>query len=269
MIERGLTILAADDERTQLEDLARMLRSSPLVDDVECAADGRVALVMASQRRYDAIFLDVRMPELDGVALARVLRRFATPPQLVFVSAYDTAAVDAFELQAVDYLRKPVSRRRLEDALDRVSAAAESGDGLSVNRRYAGGGGGVRDAAPAPGHGIAGGTDPDVIAVANPRGGAVRLIARDAILYAQAHGDYARIVTADGRYLVRATIGELEQRWAPHGFARVHRQHLANLHRAIEIRPQLGGTAELVFADGQAIPIARRKAGELRRHLGV
>jgi DNA-binding LytR/AlgR family response regulator len=250
---RGLTILAVDDEHTQLEDLARMLRSSALVDEVECAFDGREALVKASEERFDAIFLDVRMPELDGLALGKVLRRFASPPQLVFVSAYDTAAVDAFELHAADYLRKPVSRRRLEEALDRVSAATQQAANGS--------------ATPSPGPGP--GAEPDVIAVANLLGGGTRLLSRDAILFAQAHGDYARIVTEDGRYLLRATIAELERRWEPYGFARVHRQHLANLHKAVEIRPELGGTAELVFGNGQTIPIARRHVGELRRRVGL
>ena len=72
-----LTILAVDDERTQLEDLARLLRSSPMVEEVECAFDGHDALVKASAEHYDAIFLDVRMPDLDGLELGRVLRRFA------------------------------------------------------------------------------------------------------------------------------------------------------------------------------------------------
>ncbi len=121
-----LTILAVDDERTQLDDLARLLRSSPIVDEVECAGDGHDALVMASAQAYDAIFLDVRMPDLDGLELARVLRRFAQPPQLVFVSAYENAAVDAFELHALDYLRKPVSRARIEETLERISVAVES-----------------------------------------------------------------------------------------------------------------------------------------------
>src|SRR3954454_9255848 len=103
-----LTILAVDDEHTQLEDLARLLRSSPIVTDVECAFDGHDALVKASAHTYDAIFLDGRMPDLAGLELARVLRRFAAAPQLVFVSAYDGAAADAFELRALDYLRKPV-----------------------------------------------------------------------------------------------------------------------------------------------------------------
>src|SRR5437764_753026 len=128
-----LTILAVDDERTQLEDLARLLRSSPSVEEVECACDGRDALAKLSSQPYDAIFLDVRMPDLDGLELARVLRRFAAPPQLVFVSAYDTAAVDAFELAALDYLRKPVSRHRVEEALERVVTALDRGRPPAAN----------------------------------------------------------------------------------------------------------------------------------------
>jgi DNA-binding LytR/AlgR family response regulator len=99
-----LTILAVDDEHTPLEDLARLLKSFSSVHAVECAFGGHDALLKASSEAYDAIFLDVRMPDLDGVELGRVLRRFASPPQLVFVSAYDGAAVDAFELRALDYL---------------------------------------------------------------------------------------------------------------------------------------------------------------------
>ncbi len=129
MTSRGLTILAVDDEQTQLEDLARLLRGFPSVEDVECAAGGQDALVKASGQPYDAIFLDVRMPDLDGLKLARVLKRFSNPPQIVFVSAYDTAAVDVFELRAVDYLRKPVSRRRVEEALERIAVAREQTDG--------------------------------------------------------------------------------------------------------------------------------------------
>ena len=129
MSSHRLTILAVDDERTPLEDLARLLRSFPAVDEVDCAYGGHDALLKASSQAYDAIFLDVRMPDLDGLELCRVLRRFASAPQVVFVSAYDSAAVDAFELRALDYLRKPVSRRRLEEALERVAAAVEAAEG--------------------------------------------------------------------------------------------------------------------------------------------
>jgi two-component system, LytTR family, response regulator len=246
----GLTILAVDDEQTQLEDLARMLRSLPGVEDVECAFDGHDALVKASAHSYDAIFLDVRMPDLDGLELGRVLRRFASPPQLVFVSAYDNAAVDAFELRALDYLRKPVARQRLEEAVARVQTAVETRTGPRGENGHSGG-------------------DSEMIAVANVRNGSTRLITRNSIMFAQSYGDFVRIVSDDGRYLLRATLSELERRWAPFGFVRVHRQYVANLNRAVELRPRLGSTAELAFADGQTIPIARRHVAELGRRLGV
>lgn len=251
----SLHLLAVDDERSQLEDLARLLQSFTAVEAVECAADGPDALHRLSSQAYDAIFLDVRMPGLDGLELGRVLRRFASPPQLVFVSAYDNAAVDAFELRALDYLLKPVSRRRLGEALERVIAAVERGgeDGRGAAGEAAG------ETGPAG----------EMIAVANVRSGSTRLVSRSAILYAQSHGDFVRIVTADGRYLLRATLSELEQRWKPFGFVRVHRQYLANLARAIELRPQLGGGAELVFGADHVIPVARRQTAELGRRLKV
>jgi two-component system, LytTR family, response regulator len=251
-----LTILAVDDEHTPLEDLARLLRSFPAVREVECAFGGHDALLKASSQAYDAIFLDVRMPDLDGVELGRVLRRFASPPQLVFVSAHDGAAVDAFELRALDYLRKPVSRRRLEEALERISAAVEATEHQppEVNGR--------RPASPSTG-------ESEMIAVSGARAGSTRLINRGTILYVQSHGDFVRIVTDDGRYLLRTTMGEIEDRWARFDFVRVHRQYVANLSRAVELRPVLGGTAELAFADGQVIPVARRHVSELSRRLGV
>ncbi|HSO98534.1 MAG TPA: response regulator, partial [Solirubrobacteraceae bacterium] len=111
MNQRGLTLLAADDERSQLQDLARLLRAAPIVREVRCATGGQEALEMVATQHYDGIFLDLRMPDLDGMQLARLLRGFPAQPQLVFVSAYESGAVDAFELHALDYLLKPVSRR--------------------------------------------------------------------------------------------------------------------------------------------------------------
>jgi DNA-binding LytR/AlgR family response regulator len=251
VISDGLTILAVDDERTPLEDLARLLRDTPHVGTVECAFDGHDALLKASAQAYDAIFLDVRMPDLDGLELGRVLRRFARPPQLVFVSAYDSSAVEAFELRALDYLRKPVGRRRLEEAVSRVLAAVEGSEP------------GPTAAPSAP----PGGGDHEMVAVANLIGGATRLLPRGSIQYVQSYGDFVRIVTADGRYLLRSTLSEIERRWSPYGFVRVHRQYVANLRNAVELRPMLGGTAELSFGDGQTVPVARRHAVGLARRL--
>jgi two-component system, LytTR family, response regulator LytT len=243
----GLALLAVDDERPALEDLVRMLRASPVVARVDGAASASEALVELGDRGagYDGLFLDVRMPGLDGLELARVLRRFERPPGIVFVTAFDDAAVDAFELEALDYLVKPVSRQRLDEAIDRVRRAATSvatgADGL----------------------------DSDVLPVDTLRGGGTRLLARNSILYLQAHGDYVRVASDDGRYLLRARMAELEARWSGHGFARVHRGYLVNLRRAVEVRPRLNGTAVLLMANGAEVPIARRQVGELRRRLAV
>jgi DNA-binding LytR/AlgR family response regulator len=253
-----LTILAVDDEHTQLEDLARLLRSCAAVQAVECAFGGHDALLKASSQAYDAIFLDVRMPDLDGVELGRVLTRFASPPQLVFVSAHDAAAVDAFELRAIDYLRKPVSRRRLEEAIERVVAAVEAAEATET---HAAGNGRRARSQPAP--------ESEMIAVSGARAGPTRLINRGSILYVQSHGDFVRIITDDGRYLLRTTLNEIEQRWGSFDFVRVHRQYVANLARAVELRPLFGGTAELSFPGGQSIPVARRHITDLSRHLGV
>ncbi len=250
-----LTVLVVDDERPQLRDLARLLGDSPLVDHVECAGDGREALVKLSNQAFDAIFLDVRMPDLDGVELARVLRRFAAPPALVFVTAYDNAAVDAFELHALDYLLKPVGRIRLQEALQRVASATATphreGEAESDPR------------APAA-------SESEIVAVANARSpGTTRLISRSSILYVQSHGDFVRIVVEDGRYLLRSTLSDLARRWEPHGFVRVHRQYLANLNRAVELQPQFGGTALLSFGENRTIPVARRHVAELERKISV
>jgi DNA-binding LytR/AlgR family response regulator len=253
MSSERLKILAVDDERPQLQDLARLLSSSPMVEAVECASDGHDALLKASAQPYDAIFLDVRMPDLDGLELARVLRRFASPPQLVFVTAYDSAAVDAFELRALDYLLKPVARQRVEKALERVASAVSATEQAT---------GEADSGPPTPREG-------DVIAVANVRSGSTRLIPRTSILYVQSHGDFVRIVVEDGRYLLRATLTDVQRRWEQFGFVRVHRQYVANLNNAVELRPLFGGTAELVFSDGRTIPVARRHVAELGRRLRV
>jgi DNA-binding LytR/AlgR family response regulator len=239
-----MRVLAVDDELPALADLARMLEASPAVDRVEVAASAAEALVaLGDGETIDAVFLDVRMPGLDGLELARVLRRFERPPAVVFVSAFDDAAVDAFELDALDYLVKPVSRKRLDEAIERV-----------VRRT------GIHEP-PA--------TEDETVAVDALRGGGTRLLPRSSILYLQAHGDYVRVASTEGRFLVRARLSELEERWESHGFVRVHRGFVVNLRRAVEVRPRLNGTAVLVMVDGAEVPIARRQVGELRRKLGV
>lgn len=253
MSEHALSVLAVDDEPPQLADLARILRANPHVHDVETAASGQEAIVKASQRAYDAIFLDVRMPELDGLELARVLKAFARKPALVFVSAFDTSAVATFEVRALDFLMKPVTPQRVAEALDRVIVSAGAADV-------------AQPSATQPEASEAGQGD-DVMAVNNVRAGGMRLLTRSSILYVMAYGDYLRVFADSGRYLARGTLADVERRFDAHGFLRVHRRYLANLRRVTEIRPLLNGTAVLMFENGGEVPVARRHMPALRRRL--
>jgi len=121
---------------------------------------------------------------------------------VVFVSAYDGAAVEAFELHALDYLRKPVARRRVEEAIERVAAAVDAAP-VALDR--------------ARKRGLRAGAEDEMVAVANAHGGSTKLLARSAIQFVQSYGDFVRIVTRDGRYLLRATLSQIEQRWEPSG----------------------------------------------------
>ena len=257
MNSRGaLSVLAVDDERPALADLARLLRGLAQVDEVTCAHSGSEALRRLAERPFDALFLDVRMPDLNGLELAGVLDRFANPPAVVFVSAFEDGAVRAFEVHALDYLMKPVSRKRIEEAIQRVAEANNSRQ------------------APGPSLATADAAEPHaeagqgaVVAVERGHGQGTRIIPLAAILYVQARGDYVRLVTDEGRFLQRDTLTEVERRWTAHGFHRVHRAYLVNLRRAVEVRPDHGGTASIVLVDGSAVPVARRQVADLRRRL--
>jgi DNA-binding LytR/AlgR family response regulator len=118
----GLIVLVVDDEQPALEDLAYLLRQHPRIESVVTASDATEALRQLRDGSFAAVFLDIRMPGLDGLELARVLSRFAHPQEILFVTAFEQHAVEAFELQAVDYLLKPVRPERLSDAIRRLGA---------------------------------------------------------------------------------------------------------------------------------------------------
>jgi DNA-binding LytR/AlgR family response regulator len=254
-------VLVVDDERPALEDLGRLLETSPGFEDVVLAGGAAEALRLLAEAQFDVVFMDVRMPDIDGLELAKALQRFADPPALVFVSAFEDGAVSVFEhgLQPLDYLMKPVSRARVDQALERL----QSDDPERRSR-----GAGIRSHPPSSPGDRAGGTESgEIIPVEHQRGGATRLLDRATVLYVQAEGDYVRIHADSGRFLVRTALSDIEQRWGEHGFVRVHRSYVANLRRAVEIRPKLGGAVTIVMADGSEVPVARRHVADLRRRL--
>ena len=256
-----IRVLAVDDERPALEDIGRLLRDSALVGDVVLAGGGAEALHTLADERFDVVFLDVRMPGIDGLELANLLTQFADPPALVFVSAYEDGAVGVFEhdLRPIDYLMKPVSRARVEQALQRALGSEEAGGRAQAH--------GPNRPTGLETPSVPVGMTDEIIPVEHQRGGATRLLDRSTILFIQAEGDYVRIHADSGRYLVRVALSDIEQRWGAFGFVRVHRSYVANLRRATEIRPELGGAVTIVMADGSTVPVARRQVADLRRRL--
>lgn len=242
-VDVGLRVLAVDDEAPAREELAYLLGRDPRISLVLTAADGAEALRTLQSTAVDALFVDIRMPGLDGLDLARVLRRFAAPPEVVFVSAYDSHAVEAFDLRAVDYVMKPVREERLTEAVRRV-----------VESRG--------HAVPTPAPAVA---VPDDETIAVELGGVTRFVRRSDVRYVEAHGDYARLVTAEGRHLVRVSLAHLEDEWAAAGFVRIHRRWLVSLPAIDEVRTD-GGRMSLRVGDA-VLGVSRRHTRELRDRL--
>jgi DNA-binding LytR/AlgR family response regulator len=236
-----LRVLAVDDEPPALDELAYLLRADPRVARVHTAADATEALRVLRDTEVDAVFLDIRMPGLDGMELARVLRRFARQPAIVFVTAYDDGAVDAFDLGVTDYVRKPVRGDRLAESLRRVV--------------------GSRAAATQPA--LAGAEADPVIPV--ELAGTTRMLPRSMVRWVEAQGDYARLHTADGSHLVRVPLATLADRWADGGFVRIHRSYLVQLRLIAELR--LTGSGYVVVVDDTELPVSRRHTRELKDKL--
>ena len=234
----SLVVLAVDDEPPALDELAYLLNADGRVAHVHRAGDATEALRVLRDTEVDAVFLDIRMPGLDGMELARILRRFARPPAIVFVTAYDDGAVDAFDLGVTDYVRKPVRAERLGESLRRVAGAR-----------------------PVPPPAVA--AQPvDEPTIPVELAGTTRMLPRSSVRWVEAQGDYARLHTAEASHLVRVSLATLAERWADAGFVRIHRSYLVQIRLIAELR--LTGSGYVVSIDGIELPVSRRHTRELR-----
>jgi DNA-binding LytR/AlgR family response regulator len=248
-----LRVLAVDDEEPALEELLYLLRADPRVRSAEGAMNATEALRRFGRalesgpdgdEAIDVVFLDIHMAGLNGLDMARLLAGFAKPPQLVFVTAHEDYAVQAFDLKAVDYVLKPVRRERLAEAVRRVAeqmrAAREPLLSLAV----------PSDESSADEH------------IPVELGGVTRLVAVADITHVEAQGDYARLHTGDGSHLVRIPLSTLEERWRSRGFVRIHRRHLVALGHIGELRLAAGSAG--VRVGSAELQVSRRHARELR-----
>ncbi|GAA2270557.1 LytTR family DNA-binding domain-containing protein [Streptomyces atrovirens] len=247
-----LRALAVDDERPSLEELLYLLNTDPRVGSAEGAGDATEALRRINRalesgpdgpEAIDVVFLDIQMPGLDGLDLARLLTGFARPPFIVFVTAHEDFAVQAFDLKAADYVLKPVRKERLAEAVRRVVELRAAAQRDTTAPRI-------------PVHE----PDPDHIPV--ELGGVTRFVAVDDITHVEAQGDYARLHTDRGSHLVRIPLSTLEERWRSRGFVRIHRRHLVALRHIGELRLDAGTVSVLIGSE--ELQVSRRHARELR-----
>lgn len=230
----GLRVLVIDDERPALDELVFLLDHDPRVAEIHPTTSATEALRMLQDLEVDVAVLDIAMPGLNGLELAQVLSRFRTPPPVVFVTAHDEHAVEAFELAAVDYVLKPVRAERLSEAIRRVTEA--------VRRPVA---------------------SPEQIPV--ERAGVTRFILREDVQYVEAQGDYARLHTAEDSHLLRTPLSALEEQWADHGFVRIHRSLLVSLAHVDEVRSE--GGRFTVRIGSTTLQVSRRHTPHLREIL--
>lgn len=241
----GLDLLVADDERPVLDELVALLRRDPRVRSVHGVSSGSEALRELSSRPVDAAFLDIHMPGLTGLDLARALSRFAVRPAVVFVTADEARALEAFDVEALDYVLKPVRRERLARAVDRV---VERAAGRTDDRDDHA----DRDEP---------GDETLVVTV----GATTRVVRRSAVRWVQAQGDYSRLVTETEQFLVREPLSDLEERWASAGFLRVHRSYLVD--RSAVTAARFGGAQPAVVVAGHEVPVSRRMVPAVREAL--
>ncbi|MBO1902395.1 response regulator transcription factor [Leucobacter weissii] len=236
----SIELLVADDEPPALTELTAMLAADARVGEIHAARNGAEAIEVLSTRPLGGAFLDIHMPGADGFAVARAIEALQVRPAIVFVTADEAGALDAFEVRAVDYVLKPIRADRVRRALDRVIeasalAAEEASDGAADE------------------------TVPVTV------GSTVRLVRRSEVQWIQAQGDYSRLWTSSGSHLLRAPLSELEKRWGEAGFVRVHRSYLVRLDAVTECR--LGGAAPVIEVGAARIPVSRRMVPSVREAL--
>jgi two-component system LytT family response regulator len=242
--------LLVDDEPLARERLRELLDEADAdVNVVAEAEGGKEAVSLIHDCEPDVVFLDVQMPVLDGFDVVDLLpSNSADRPHIVFVTAYDEYAIQAFEVHALDYVTKPVRLERLNRTLSRVRDALsdeqEALDDLRTSRR-----------------------DRVLKRLTVHVGRRLRVVPLDDVRWIEADDGFVFAHTEDGRYRTEFTLSDLEERLPPDDFVRTHRSTIVNLDAAYEFVPEPAGTATLRLRDGTEVKVARRRADEVEAAL--
>ncbi|MBI1353537.1 MAG: response regulator [Acidobacteria bacterium] len=249
-----LTALLVDDEELARSELTFLLADHPDIEILAHAANGLEAVELISDLEPDVVFLDVQMPGLDGLGVARKLVERGGPlPYFIFATAYDQYAVEAFAVEASDYLLKPIEKKRLAQALDRarrrVLAPVEDGDRMAEL---------LAQLQPAS-------RGPSKLLVKH--GSRMVLVDASDLIYATIEeGEISVVATSVEGLSNYRTIEELQSHLDPHTFWRAHRSYLVNINRIKEVAPWFKSSYRLLMADRRQteIPVSRAQTKRLR-----
>lgn len=232
-----MKILIVDDERPARDKLRRLLSAQPDVSSIAEARDGKEALQAMRATPPDLVFLDIQMPELDGISVAAELQTNwpAASPLIVFVTAYDQFALQAFDANAIDYLLKPYDETRFLRALQKVRER--------------------RQRPPAP-----------IEHLLLSERGRIHVIRLAEILFLEAADNYVLIHTASGQHMMRQTLAGLAEKLGA-GFVRCHRRYLVQLSCIEQFIPSQKGDGELLLRGALRLPCSRQYRAALLDHL--
>ncbi len=253
-----LRVIIADDERPAREFLKSVLREFEIVEIVGEAENGADAVELIKSVRPDLALLDLKMPEMSGLDAVRLLRK-TQMPQIAFVTAHDEFAVQAFEVNAIDYLLKPVERARLAETINRAAERLEHDDWRSVEAEKIKRVAGVFDDAERHSR---------IERIPVRQRDEIILVPVAEVASITADGELLHIVTAAGKkYVINHRLKDLELRLDPDAFVRLSRGTLANLSMIRTIHPMPGGTYLITLANGQEINSSRLQSRILRTRL--
>jgi two-component system, LytTR family, response regulator len=252
---RLIRTLVVDDEPLARARISELLSTDPDIQVIGECANGREAVAAMRQSRPDLVFLDVEMPEADGLT---VLSEFAAAdlPSIVFVTAYDQYAVRAFDFHAIDYLLKPFDKERFERALRRAKTSILTERSGELGQRILSALDEIR-------------TKPAFLErLVIKNNGHVFFLKAEEINWIEAEGNYVRIHTNKESHLLRDTISALEAQLNPGKFLRVHRSAIVNIDRIQELHSWFHGEYRIILNDGSQLTLSRTYRDRLTELLG-
>jgi len=250
-----LRVVIADDERPARSFLASLLRSFEDVAIVGEAKSGKEAVVLIERERPDLALLDLQMPELDGIGVVRMLKKQCLP-LIAFVTAYDEYAVKAFEMNAVDYLLKPVEKKRLRETVNRAQERLDHAEVVAEQVSQV-------DAAIAAYESVV--KPPFVERIPVRRDDEVLIVPVHQVASIVADGELLHLTTTNGeRHTINHRLKDLEARLDPAKFIRLGRGTLANVDLITKVGMMPGGGHVAVLTNGQKLPVSRIQSRVLR-----